>query len=145
VSVLDQILAQKEAYGDLGHSCEIGDAYIDFVHLIDTYTRSKVHAAPTLNLNPTARDDRTQNPRDRVIHQAIKKDVRNWAASLWIRPLTVFSVDLRPSLYLTLQLDKTIIARRYGRPPSLLSAAAVVGLLQVEGKVIISTTKGTPE
>jgi len=40
-SVLDQILALKKAYGDIGRSCQIGDAYIDFVHLIDPYCTKK--------------------------------------------------------------------------------------------------------
>jgi len=61
--LLDQILVQKEAYGDLWCSCQIGDAYIDLsIHLIDTYTRSKVNVAPPLNPNPTLLDDCTRNP-----------------------------------------------------------------------------------
>jgi len=60
-SLLDQILAQKETYVDLWCSCQIGDAYIDLsIHLIDTYTISKVHAAPPLNTNPTPRDRSSQ-------------------------------------------------------------------------------------
>jgi len=56
------ILAQREAYVDLWCSCQIGDAYIDLsIHLFDTYTRSKVNAAPPLNPNLTPRDDRTQS------------------------------------------------------------------------------------
>jgi len=55
-----------EAYGNLWCSCQIGDAFIDLsIHLFDTYTRSKVHAAPPLNPNPTPRDDRTRNPPNR--------------------------------------------------------------------------------
>jgi len=42
--LLEQILAQKEAYGDLWYSCKIGDAYIDSIHQIDTYTRSTQRA-----------------------------------------------------------------------------------------------------
>jgi hypothetical protein len=57
------ILAQREAYVDLWCSCQIGDAYIDLsIHLFDTYTRSRVNAAPPLNPNPMPRDDRTQSP-----------------------------------------------------------------------------------
>jgi hypothetical protein len=60
--LLDQTLAQKEAYGDLWCSCQIGDAYIDLSsHLIDTDT-SNVNEAPLLNPNPTPRDDNTRNP-----------------------------------------------------------------------------------
>jgi len=48
------ILAQREAYVDLWCSCQIGDAYIDLsIHLFDTYTRSRVNAAPPLNPNTT--------------------------------------------------------------------------------------------
>jgi hypothetical protein len=32
------------------------------IHLFDTYTRSRVNAAPPLNPNPMPRDDRTQSP-----------------------------------------------------------------------------------
>jgi len=57
------ILAQRESYVDLWCSCQIGDAYIDLsIHLFDTYTRSRVTAAPPLNPNPTPRDDCTRNP-----------------------------------------------------------------------------------
>jgi len=60
--IVGPILAQREAYVDLWCSCQIGDAYIDLSnHLFDTYTRSKVNAAPPLNPNPTPRDDRTRN------------------------------------------------------------------------------------
>jgi hypothetical protein len=56
------ILAQREAYVDILCSCQIGDAYIDLsIHLFNTYTRSKVNAAPPLNPNLTPRDDRTQS------------------------------------------------------------------------------------
>jgi len=43
VGYVGPILAQREAYGDLGCSCQTGDAYIDLsIHLFDTYfTRSK--------------------------------------------------------------------------------------------------------
>jgi len=71
MNLLDQILAQKEAYVDLCVcSCQIGDAYIDLsIHLIDTYTRSRVNAAPPFNPIPTPRDDRTQNPPNRTLFQ----------------------------------------------------------------------------
>jgi hypothetical protein len=55
-----------EAYGNLWYSYQIGDAFIDLsIHLFDTYTRSKVHAAPPLNPNPMPRDDHTRNPPNR--------------------------------------------------------------------------------
>ena len=61
------ILAQREAYVDLWCNCQIGDAYIDLsIHLFDTYTRSRVNAAPPLSPNPTPRDDRTQSPPNKV-------------------------------------------------------------------------------
>jgi hypothetical protein len=66
--MLDQILAPKEAYVDLWCSCQIGDAYIDLsIHLFDTYTEVKCWAPP-LNPNPTLRDDRTQNPPNRICY-----------------------------------------------------------------------------
>jgi hypothetical protein len=52
--VVGPILEQREAYVDLWCSCQIGDAYIDLsIHLFDTYTKSKVNAAPPLNPNTT--------------------------------------------------------------------------------------------
>jgi len=63
---------QREAYVDLWCSCQIGDAYIDLsMHLIDTYTRSKVNAAPPLSPNPTPRDDCTRNPPNIQIHSPL--------------------------------------------------------------------------
>jgi hypothetical protein len=63
VHIVGPILAQREAYVDLWCSCQIGDAYIDLsIHLIDTYTRSKVNAAPPLNPNLMPHDERTQSP-----------------------------------------------------------------------------------
>ena len=56
------ILMQRKAYVDLWFSCQIGDKYIDLsIHLFDTYTTSKVNAAPPLNSNLTPRDDHTRS------------------------------------------------------------------------------------
>jgi hypothetical protein len=62
------ILAQREAYVDLWCSYQINDAYIDLsIHLFDTYTRSRVNAAPPLSPNTTPLNDRTQSPPNSII------------------------------------------------------------------------------
>jgi hypothetical protein len=64
IIMLDQSWRREKRTSTYGAAAKLVMRILTCLHLFDTYTRSKVNAAPPLNPNPTPRDDRTRNPRN---------------------------------------------------------------------------------